>query len=122
MATPKTAMTFDVYLWNDDAPDDPHHHRVVTGVRERLRAKMHFKKPIDQVLTEGNEEGMAYLAYLGCQRYGIIEESQSFETFVDSLFAVDPEGLDELSPEDVAAALSQDDGEEGDADGGRDGG
>lgn len=114
-------MTLDVFLWNDADPDNPHHHRVVTGVRERLRAKTHFKKSIDKVLTDGDEEGMAYLAFLGCQRYGLVDEDTTFEAFVDQLFAVDPEGVEEAQAQAVAAAgLSDGDGGEGDADRGRD--
>lgn len=127
MATPHTAMTLDVYLWNDDEPDNPHHHRIVTGVRERLRAKIHFKKPIDEVLSGGDEEGMVYLAYLGCQRYGVVDEELAYEEFVDQLFAVDPEGVEEAQQQAIAAAAAAlstgdagDEPGEGDAGRGRD--
>lgn len=94
-STPKTALTLDVFLWNEETPEEPHHHQIVTGLRERMRAKTHFKKPIDQVLSSGDEAGMAYLAWLGCQRYGIVDEDVTYEQFLDQVFAVDPEGVGE---------------------------
>lgn len=115
--TPKTALEFEVFLWNEDNPDEPHTHTIVTGLRERIEAKRHFKKPVDQILSEGDEEGMLFLAWRGCLRYGVIDEDVTLDGFLDQVVAVDPEGIDDVDDELTSGDTA---GGEGDPDGGRD--
>lgn len=125
--TPKTALVLEVFLWNEDDHDEPHRHEIVTGIRERIEAKRHFKKPVDQILTEGDEEGMLFLAWRGCLRYGLIHHDTDLDGFLEQVVAVDPEGIDEPDEPDepdeddgLTSGGKADTAGEGDPDGGRD--
>jgi hypothetical protein len=107
MATPKTALPVDVYL------DGDVHHQIIVGARERIETSRHFNKPIAELLGDGNEEALAYLAWLACRRNTGMDVPDKFDEFVKVLIAVEPDLPDDEDGNDA------DDEEDGDR-GGRD--
>lgn len=105
---PETVLTLDVWLWpvDDDGTvdhdGDPELHEVVTGAAERIETRRARKMSLQQIIEEGDEESLAYMAWSGLKRRQRFKGD--FDTFVDRLAEVGVEDDDEDEGEGGDAA------------------
>lgn len=84
---PQTLLKASVWLYptlDDGAEPEP--TEVVIGARERIEASRHFEEPVAERFQRGDEEAIAYTAWLAMKRWRHYEPD--FETFIEHLAEV----------------------------------
>ena len=82
---PQTLLEATVWLYADGA-EEPTPTKCIIGARERIEASRHYDEPIAERFARGDEEAMAYTAWLAMKRWR--GYTADFDTFVDQLAEV----------------------------------